>query len=200
VNSSGQDFNPPLTPELLRAAYSHGYFPMPHPETDEILWFNPDPRAILPLDHFHASHSLKKRFRRGEFTFTKDQAFESILEGCADRDDTWINDEIKEAYTELYHQGTAHSVEVWKKGVLVGGLYGVAIGGAFFAESMFHIATDASKAALWHLVGHLDSRGFKLLEVQFLTPHLKSLGAVEIPASTYEPLLHEAIKVPTSFL
>ncbi len=189
-----------LTPDLLISAYANGYFPMPHPETEEICWFHPDPRAVIPLDGFALSHSLRKTMRKVPFVLTIDQDFEGVLEGCADREETWINAEMKAAYVNLHKLGHAHSIEIWLDGRLVGGTYGLAIRGAFFAESMFHRETDASKVALFCLVEHLKASGMKLLEVQFLTPHLKSLGALEISAEEYMAKLAEAIKAPVTFL
>ncbi len=190
---------PILTPELLLAAYRHGYFPMPHPETEEIIWFNPDPRAIIPLDGFHCSRSLKRSLRRSNFLVTIDKDFSGVLAGCAERAETWINTEITEAYERLHQHGDAHSLEIWQNDQLVGGTYGVAIGGAFFAESKFHRVTDASKAALYFLVEHLRAKGFSLLEVQFLTPHLRTLGAIQIPARDYEQRLQRAVRQSVSF-
>lgn len=189
-----------LTTDLLVAAYSHGYFPMPHPETEEICWFHPDPRAVLPLDRFHVSRSLRRTMSRVPFRITFDQDFSGVLEGCADRKETWINDEIKTAFIGLFRDGYGHSVEVWLDDALVGGTYGIAIGGAFFAESMFHRMTDASKVALYALTEQLKKQGYSLLEVQFLTKHLTSLGAIEIPASDYVRRLQEALKQKRSFL
>lgn len=188
-----------LKPQFLRMAYAQGYFPMPHPETGEILWFRPDPRAILPLDGFHASHSLRRTLRRRDFEVSYDKAFREVMLACADRDDTWITPEFVEGYCGLHSENSAHSVEVWRDGSLVGGVYGVSIGGAFFAESMFHRETDMSKVALYHLVRHLKEKGFALLEVQFLTEHLTSLGAVEITDRKYQSLLAKALPIPASF-
>lgn len=190
---------PILTPELLLAAYRHGYFPMPHPETEEIIWFNPDPRAIIPLDGFHCSRSLRRSLRRSNFHVTIDKDFSGVLAGCAERLETWINAEITEAYERLHQHGDAHSLEIWQNGELVGGTYGVAIGAAFFAESKFHRVTDASKAALYYLVEHLRAKGFSLLEVQFLTPHLRTLGAIQIPARDYEQRLQRAVRQSVCF-
>lgn len=190
---------PILTPELLLAAYRHGYFPMPHPETEEIIWFNPDPRAILPLDGFHCSRSLRRSIRRSNFQVSIDKDFSSVMAGCAERSETWINAEITKAYERLHRHGAAHSLEIWQNGELVGGTYGVAIGGAFFAESKFHRVTDASKAALYYLVEHLRAKGFSLLEVQFITPHLRTLGAIQIPARDYEQRLQRAVRQSVCF-
>lgn len=183
----------------LCAAYANGYFPMPDPDSGEIGWYRPDPRAILPLDGFHCSRSLQKTLRSRKFTLSFDKAFAEVMEGCAERAETWINDEFRRAYQELYSRGYAHSVEVWEKSELVGGVYGVSLNAAFFAESMFHRATDASKVALFHLVEHLRRQNFLLLEVQFLTPHLASLGAIEIPGVDYDARLQRAISKPTNF-
>jgi leucyl/phenylalanyl-tRNA--protein transferase len=190
---------PILTPELLLAAYRHGYFPMPHPETEEIVWFNPDPRAIIPLNGFHCSRSLRRSLRRSHFQVSLNKDFAGVMAGCADRPETWINAEIAEAYERLHQHGDAHSLEIWQNGELVGGTYGVAIGGAFFAESKFHRVTDASKAALYYLVEHLRAKGFTLLEIQFITPHLRTLGAIQIPARDYEQRLQRALRQSVSF-
>lgn len=182
-----------LETELLLGAYAHGYFPMPEPKTDEIRWYFPDPRAVIPLKTFHTSSSLLKKIKKGVFKFTLDQDFVGVMRGCAARKETWINDEFIRAYSELFRLGFAHSVEIWQESKLVGGVYGVSIGAAFFAESKFHKETDASKVALYYLVQELNQRGFSLLEVQFLTPHLKSLGAQEIPSEKYLVHLKKAI-------
>lgn len=166
---------------------------MPHPDTGEILWFNPDPRAIIPLDGFHVSKSLARTLRKGTYTTTINTAFREVMRGCASRDETWITDEFIDVYGAMHDLGLAHSVEVWHDRHLVGGTYGVSLGGAFFAESMFHSEKDASKVALHRLVEHMKSRGMTLLEVQFLTPHLKSLGAVEIRKDVYLKLLAQAL-------
>jgi leucyl/phenylalanyl-tRNA--protein transferase len=172
---------------------------MPHPESGEIMWLTPDPRAVIPLDAFHASRSLKKTLRRGAFTVTFDRAFGGVMKSCADREDTWITGDFLTVYGELHRAGDAHSVEVWRGDALVGGTYGVTIGGAFFAESMFHREDDASKVALYHLVERLRAHAFTLLEVQFLTPHLASLGAVEISRSEYLRRLKRAVAVKARF-
>ncbi len=189
-----------LSTDLLLAAYSQGFFPMPHPVTAEICWFNPDPRAILPLDSYHVSRSLARTLRKVPFEIRCDSDFAGVIDACADRPETWINGEIREAFIRLHREGHGHSLEVWLEGELVGGTYGVAIGGAFFAESKFHRVTDASKVALFYLTAHLRSRGFILLEVQFLTEHLATLGAKEISAPIYEAALRRALAIETSFL
>jgi leucyl/phenylalanyl-tRNA--protein transferase len=175
---------------------------MPHPETREILWFHPDPRTIIPLHGFHRSKSLKRTLKRVPFVITTNQNFADVMQACAvrpDGADTWIDERFKAAYAELHRLGDAHSLEVWLDGALVGGVYGVSLGGAFFAESMFHRVTDASKVALHHLVERMQHQGMSLLEVQFMTPHLATLGAVEIPRETYLKLLKSALHLPVGF-
>ena len=189
-----------LDTDILKLAYANGYFPMPDPETNEICWYNPDPRAVIPLDGFHTSRSLKRTINKGIFTHTINRSFDAVMEGCADRESTWINDAFLSAYGDLHRQGFAHSLEVWDGDELAGGIYGVALGGAFFAESKFHRKTDASKVALARLVEHLSARGFILLEVQFLIPHLARLGAVEIPSGEYHNRLKRALTLPVSFI
>lgn len=163
------------------------------------MWFRPDPRAIIPIEGFHSSHSLKRTMRHADFTVTYDTDFPGVMKGCADRPDTWITDEFHEVYTAMHEGGFAHSVEVWKGERLVGGVYGVTLGGAFFAESKFHRERDASKVALYHLVARLKQKGFSLLEVQFLTPHLERLGAIAIPDSDYQALLVNALRKNVGF-
>lgn len=188
-----------MTPELLRLAYAQGYFPMPHPDTGEILWFSPDPRAIIPLDEFHVSKSLAKTLRRGALKTTIDMDFMAVMNGCANREETWITDEFLNVYGMMHERGLAHSIEVWNGSVLVGGTYGVSLGGAFFAESMFHRENDASKVALFGLVEHMRQKGMTLLEVQFLTPHLQSLGAREISKKAYLKSLGHALSQDMRF-
>ena len=173
-----------LTPDVLYAAYSQGYFPMPD-ETGDILWFRPDPRAIMPLDGFRVSRSLRRVITRNVFSVTYDQAFSEVMALCAKRQTTWINEEMRIAYESLHEKGHARSVEVWSENELVGGVYGVHFGSIFFAESMFHRQPNASKVALYHLVTHLRGQGFTLLECQFMTTHLQSLGAIEISEEEY---------------
>ena len=184
-----------LTPELLLRAYGAGIFPMGNPEDGEVYWYAPDPRAVLPLEAFHVPGSLKKRVRQERFAVTSNRDFEGVIRGCADRETTWITAEVAAAYTALHRRGHAHSVECWQEGRLMGGLYGVALGGAFFGESMFHRATDASKVALVHLVRQMRRGGFALLDVQYSTPHLERFGVVEIPRFEYERRLAEALAV-----
>lgn len=187
-----------ITPEMLLYAYRAGFFPMADPhEDDAVYWFAPDPRAVLPLNGFHVSKNLAKLVRQGRFEVTSDRAFEEVIRACADREETWISEEILAAYTALHRLGYAHSVECWQEGVLAGGLYGVALGGAFFGESMFHRARDASKVALVHLVRQLRQGGFRLLDTQFTTSHLERFGVVEIARREYERRLAEALTART---
>lgn len=189
-----------LSPDRLLLAYQVGIFPMADDE-GEIRWFAPDPRAIIPLDGFRVSRSLRTAVRRGIYEVHVNRAFDEVMAACARREEgTWISDDIRIAYGALHRLGFAHSVESWKDGRLVGGLYGVAVGGAFFGESMFHRATDASKVALVHLVERLRRRGFVLLDIQFMTEHLSQFGAVEIPRSEYERRLRGAIQLARTFV
>lgn len=192
-----------LSPALLVAAYSQGVFPMAM-EDGEVYWFDPDPRAVLPLDRFHVSHSLRRRLKRGDYEIRVDTAFEMVIEACAapslGRDKTWISAEFIEAYTALHRWGYAHSVESWQGGELVGGLYGVAIRGLFAGESMFSRRPDASKVALFHLVRRLRMAGFLLLDVQFLTDHLKQFGAEEISSAQYKRRLATALQATADFV
>lgn len=187
-----------MDPELLLQGYRLGVFPMAM-EDESIQWFSPDPRAILPLEDFHVPHALRRLVRKKVFETTMDTAFLKVIKACAKREDTWINLEIIESYTELHELGYAHSVETWKEGRLAGGLYGVAVGGAFFGESMFHRVTDASKVALVVLVEHLRARRFALLDTQWLTPHLQQFGGIEISRDHYLRLLRRAIELPRKF-
>ncbi len=188
-----------IDPDLLIEGYRLGVFPMAT-EDDSIEWFSPDPRAILPLETFHVPHALRRVLRRKIFQTTLDRAFPEVIQACANREDTWINREIIESYIRLHELGHAHSVEAWKEGKLAGGLYGVAVGGAFFGESMFHYVTDASKVALVALVEHLRARRFVLLDTQWLTPHLQQFGAIEIPRNHYLRLLRRAVDLPRKFV
>ncbi|MFD2649670.1 leucyl/phenylalanyl-tRNA--protein transferase [Devosia albogilva] len=187
-----------ITPELILRAYRAGIFPMAEDAADEdLFWVSPDQRGILPLDGFRLSRSLRKSMRRSGFAIRVDTDWDGVIEGCAtvgeDRDSTWINGSIRRVYGELFRRGVAHTVEVWDGADLVGGLYGLAIGAAFFGESMFHRRTDASKMAMAHLVERLNAGGFVLLDTQFLTAHLASLGGIEIPREEYEERLAEAL-------
>lgn len=188
-----------ISPELLLQGYRLGVFPMAM-ENDSIEWFSPDPRAILPLEDFHVPHALRRVLRKRVFETRINNAFSEVIEACAKREDTWINREIIESYTQLHELGYAHSVETWKQGRLAGGLYGVAVGGAFFGESMFHHVTDASKIALVALMDHLRARKFVLLDTQWLTPHLEQFGGIKISRNHYLRLLRRAVELPRKFL
>jgi leucyl/phenylalanyl-tRNA--protein transferase len=189
-----------ISPALLIEGYLQGVFPMGM-EDGEIGWFSPDPRAIIPLDEgFHVPHGLKRVLSRGEFELRVNHCFEPVMRACAGREETWITGEIIESYCELHRRGFAHSVETWREGRLAGGLYGVAVGGAFFGESMFHRETDASKVALHGLVERLRERGFTLLDTQWMTAHLRRFGAVEIPRRQYLRRLAEATRQSCSFV
>ncbi|HIG76343.1 MAG TPA: leucyl/phenylalanyl-tRNA--protein transferase [Bacteroidetes bacterium] len=188
-----------LRPSILLHAYRIGLFPMADPDDeDRIYWYAPDPRALLPLDGLRVTRSLRQRIRRGTFRVSVDEAFERVISACAapapGREQTWISDEIRWAYTALHRAGYAHSVECWDAdGQLAGGLYGVRLGGAFFGESMFSRQTDASKVALVHLVERLRAGGFALLDVQMQTDHLARMGAVEVSREAYEQRLDAAL-------
>ena len=166
----------------------------------EIEWFSPDPRGIIPLDRFHVPHGLRRSLRKGRFEVRIDSAFRRVMEACATRAETWISPVIIESYCLLHDRGWAHSVECWRAGKLAGGLYGVAIGGAFFGESMFSIETDASKIALHALVERMVGRGFLLLDIQWATPHLSQFGCREISRRRYTGILREALAVETTLL
>ena len=183
-----------LDPKMLLSAYAAGIFPMADSrEADELYWVEPRERAIIPLDRFHLSRSLDRTIRSGRFDVTCDTAFGDVVEGCAARPETWINHDIEAAVNALHATGHAHSIEVWHDRDLVGGLYGVALGRAFFGESMFSRQRDASKVAMAWLVARLKVGHFTLLDCQIMTPHLASLGAVNVPASTYAALLSAAV-------
>lgn len=189
-----------LTPELLLHGYSVGIFPMSESRDDpEIFWVDPRMRGILPLDGFHISRSLARAMRRSTWVITTDRDFEGVLDGCADREDTWINAEIRALYCALHARGQAHSLEVWEEGTLIGGVYGVVLGAAFFGESMFSRRTNASKIALACLVDRLKQGGFVLFDTQFITDHLASLGAVEITRAKYHAKLSHAKALPARF-
>lgn len=184
-----------LTPAMLMHAYSVGIFPMSeHRDDPEIFWVDPRQRGIFPLDTFHVSRSLGKAIRKSPFRISMDEDFLGVVDGCADRDETWINAEIRDLYLKLHQLGYAHSLEIWDGDVLVGGVYGVTLGSAFFGESMFSRRTNASKMALAYLMVHLQNCGFSLFDTQFITPHLASLGATEISRATYHVMLSEAVE------
>jgi leucyl/phenylalanyl-tRNA--protein transferase len=191
-----------LTPHLLINAYAQGIFPMAHAD-GEIYWYDPDPRAILPLDAFHLPRSLARTLRQGGFQMRFDTAFREVITACAEpapgRELTWINDEIIESYCELHALGFAHSVETWIEGKLAGGLYGVSLAGLFAGESMFSRTTDSSKIALVYLVEHLRRQGFVLLDVQFMTPHLRRFCVIEISRRQYQKRLEQALRAWVRF-
>jgi len=190
-----------ITPQLLLKAYGCGLFPMAESADDpELFWVEPELRGVIPLNAFHVPRSLAKVVRSGRFDIRFDTAFEAVMTECAaatsDRPSTWINSTILKLYAELHQMGHAHSVEAWRAGKLVGGLYGVSLGAAFFGESMFSRESDASKVCLVHLVNHLKERGFRLLDTQFTTEHLKRFGAIDVPRRRYDELLAAALRGP----
>ncbi len=189
-----------LVPDLLVIGYRNGFFPMGDPVSGEIHWHRPDPRAIIPLDAIHISSSLRATLRKGRYSVTFDTCFHDVIMACAERPDCWITPTVIDVYTELHHLGLAHSVESWFNGNLVGGLYGVAIGGAFFGESMFSRMNDASKVSFVALVTRLRERQFSLLDTQYINDFTASLGAVEIPDAEYLRLLQSCIDSDISFV
>lgn len=188
----------PLNPQLVIRAYAQGIFPMAD-EYGRISWYAPDPRAILEHANLHISRSLRTTIRKNIYEIRMDTVFEQVMRCCAMREETWINEEFIRTYTYLHHRGIGHSVEAWQDGELVGGLYGLALGGAFMGESMFSHATDASKVCLVALVQHLQARGYVLHDTQFLTEHLESLGVTEIPRKIYEQRLQAALRLPCTW-
>lgn len=183
-----------ISPELLLEAYRQGVFPMAESRDDpEVFWVDPIWRGLIPLDGFHVSRSLARKLRQSPFCVAFDTAFDAVVEGCAAREETWISKPIAALYAELHRRGHAHSAEVWEGGELVGGVYGVALGAAFFGESMFSRRTDASKVALFHLIERLKVGGFRLFDTQFLTPHLARLGGIEVNRGAYRRMLAEAL-------
>ncbi|GEN58690.1 leucyl/phenylalanyl-tRNA--protein transferase [Acetobacter nitrogenifigens DSM 23921 = NBRC 105050] len=189
---------PSLTPAMMLRAYAAGLFPMADgADSSRLRWYDPDPRGIMPLDAFHLPRRLRRTVLGSRFTVTADRAFEEVMRACAapapGRESTWINEDIVRVFCALHEAGCAHSIEAWREGVLAGGLYGVSIGRAFFGESMFSRATDASKTALVHLVARLRLRGFALLDTQFGTEHLARFGGIEIPANDYKKRLEPAV-------
>lgn len=192
--------NTPLKPELLLQAYAAGVFPMAESRDDpDVFWVDPRNRGVLPLDGFHVSRSLARKIARAPLRISFDRAFAKVIDGCAERPETWINETIRRLCLSLHALGSAHSVEVWEGTDLVGGVYGLTLGGAFFGESMFSRRTDASKVALAYLVDRLRDAGFVLFDTQFITPHLASLGAVEVPRTEYRRRLADAIEVRARF-
>ena len=193
-----------IPPDLLLRAYATGVFPMAESADDpEVFWVRPEMRGIIPLETFHVPKSLMKVVRQGRFDIRFDTDFAGVIEGCAEanegRPSTWINEPIRKAYGELFTRGHCHTVEAWREDRLVGGLYGVTLGGAFFGESMFSRQTDASKICLVHLVQRLKERGFVLLDTQFTTEHLKRFGAIDMPRRKYERLLEDALYKTAQF-
>jgi leucyl/phenylalanyl-tRNA--protein transferase len=183
-----------IEPEFLLAAYASGYFPMANSTDGTIRWFSPDPRGIIPLTSFNVARSLRQAIKQHRFDVRWNTAFEEVIRACGSRPETWISEDIVQTYMEMHRLGFAHSVECWRDGTLAGGLYGVALGGAFFGESMFSRARDASKVALVYLVERLNERRFALLDTQYRTPHLAHFGAIEIPRREYLALLRVAIR------
>jgi leucyl/phenylalanyl-tRNA--protein transferase len=193
-----------ITPEVLLKAYACGIFPMAESAEDPSLyWVDPERRGIIPLDGFHVPQRLARTVRTDRFEVYADRDFDAVIDACAapakGRRKTWINERIRRLYGELFRRGHCHTVETWRKGKLVGGLYGISLGGAFFGESMFHVETDASKVALVHLVGRLRLGGYRMLDTQFLTEHLASFGAMEIEREDYHCLLGEALTTNGDF-
>jgi leucyl/phenylalanyl-tRNA--protein transferase len=189
-----------LTPEMLLSGYAVGIFPMAEHRGDKnLFWVDPRKRGIIPLDGFHISRSLSKTIRSERFNVTYDLDFSGIVSGCADRGETWINDILIKLYQQLHSAKIARSVEVWENGILVGGVFGITMGGAFFGESMFSQRTDASKVALAYLVDRLTTGGFRLCDTQFITPHLASLGGIEVTREQYRKQLDTALQIDANF-
>jgi len=189
-----------LTPGILLSAYASGVFPMAeHRDDTELFWVDPRQRGVLPLNGFHISRSLAKTIRSGRYKVTYDADFNGVVNGCANRDETWINEMLADLYSQLHGARLARSIEIWDDGALVGGVFGIVLGGAFFGESMFSTRKDASKLALAYLVDRLQVGGFTLFDTQFITPHLQSLGGVEIPRAKYRKLLSEALELDAEF-
>jgi leucyl/phenylalanyl-tRNA--protein transferase len=188
-----------IDPQFLYTAYCHGYFPMADSNTGEISWYSPDPRTIFDLNEFHIPRSLKLTLKKKEFEVHINKRFEEVMRACAVREETWISETIIQSYIKLHQLGLAHSIETWQDDNLVGGLYGVAIRGAFFGESMFSRMRDSSKIALVNLVHRMKERGYILLDTQYLTPHLEKFGAREIPRCEYMKRLEESLNITCSF-
>lgn len=189
-----------IHPHTLITAYCQGIFPMADPETGEVSWYTADPRGILDLDEFHVPRRLQRIVKQRMFSITVDTAFEQVIRGCAQREDSWISEDIVQSYLQLHEWGYAHSVEAWKDDTLAGGLYGVSIGGAFFGESMFHRVSDASKVALVFLVERLKERGYVLLDTQMVTSHMAQFGAKYISQAEYLRRLQRALKKQCRFV
>lgn len=192
-------YNHALSPGLLTKAYSQGFFPMPCPETGEIQWYKPDPRAVIDFEKFKVSRSLKREINKNKFKVTYSENFKEIMKLCGQRSETWITEEFVKAYTTMHNMGAAQSVEIWLDDRIVGGVYGVNLGGAFFAESMFYRVSNASKIALYYLIEKLKENNFILLECQFMTDHIKSLGAEEVDDENYQKVLQQAIDMDVFF-
>ncbi len=188
-----------LLPEVVVMGYRQGFFPMGDPDTGQVYWHRPDPRAIIPLDAVRISRSLRQTLRKNLYETTINASFDTVILRCSERPDTWITDDIISTYSELHSMGYAHSIETWHNGKIVGGLYGVAINGAFFGESMFSHSSDASKTAFVRLIHHLHKRGFTLLDTQYINQFTATLGAIEIPDTLYQQHLHIALESTTSF-
>ena len=202
--TSRDTVSPEITPDVLLRAYACGIFPMSESADDpSLFWVEPDQRGLIPLAGFHISSRLARTVRTDQFTVTVNTALAAVIDGCAEpqpgREDTWINRRIRQLYIALHELGHAHSVEVWQNDDLVGGLYGVSLGRAFFGESMFHRARDASKVALVHLVARLIAGGFVLLDTQYVTEHLRGFGAIEVPRRRYQSMLNTALKGDADF-
>jgi len=190
----------PLTPELVLRGYASGVFPMADSaDADDVYWVQPQTRGVMPLNGFHTSRSLRRAINKADYTVTIDTQFADVVRGCADRDETWINATIFDLYQQLHALGSAHSIEINRGGNLIGGVYGVTLGSAFFGESMFSRATNASKIALYHLVEHLKSKGFTLFDTQFQNPHIETLGVIEMPQEDYLKLLKKALMREADF-
>ncbi|MEO8590990.1 MAG: leucyl/phenylalanyl-tRNA--protein transferase [Flavobacteriales bacterium] len=184
--------------DVLVAAYTKGWFPMCH-EDGELYWHDPDPRAVFPLDTVAPNARMRTLLRCGRFSTTVDRVFDEVIHACADRDETWIDGRIARSYAAIHQAGQAHSVETWQEGQLVGGIYGVAIGGAFFGESMFSRVSNASKVAFYELVAHLKRQGFVLFDSQYVNPFTRQLGAVEVPRAEFQRTLEQALALPIRF-
>jgi leucyl/phenylalanyl-tRNA--protein transferase len=200
MTTSSNNNNRIIKPEVLLQAYKQGYFPMADSKEGDIYWHCPDPRAIIPLENTNKPKSLKRNERKFDFEYRVDTDFEAVITKCGERKDTWISDEIIETYITLHKLGSAHSVETYVDNNLVGGLYGVAIGGAFFGESMFNTQTDAAKGAFYNLIEILQKRNFLLLDTQYINPFTQQLGAIEISFMDYSKKLIKAINFATSFV
>jgi leucyl/phenylalanyl-tRNA--protein transferase len=189
-----------ITPEIVISGYTQGFFPMADEDDGQIYWHSPDPRAIIPFDNVKVPRSLRQSIRKHNYQIKINQNFEEVINFCAKRDSTWISSLIINIYTELNIMGFAHSVECYSEDELVGGLYGISIGGAFFGESMFNKKTDAAKACFYYLIKHISNRNFILLDSQYINPFTEQLGAIEIPKSNYLKLLNKALTLPCKFV